>query len=123
MKRSVEVQEVFVDLWSLMSCMKQFREIVFQEKGNKIYFNLSTGSKIACIAGMLTCMIHKQEPYYAKGEYVKPPEKIGDVVSLPAYEIITPGDDQLTILKIVKSHNNKMRKKELIDELKINNII
>jgi len=43
----------------LLDCVEEFREIFEKEKekGNQIYFNVSTGSKITAMAGMLVCMI------------------------------------------------------------------
>src|SRR5436309_407424 len=65
----VEVKEEYTDIWDLMACMEKFREIVIRERENQIFFNVSTGSTLTSIAAMLTCMIWKCEPYYAKLKY------------------------------------------------------
>ena len=61
----IDVCEVFLDVWDLYACIEKFREIIFQEKGNHVYFNVSTGTKITAIAGMLSCMMWNAQPYYA----------------------------------------------------------
>lgn len=65
----IEVREVYANIWDLFSCLEKLREIFESEKGNHIHINVSTGSKIISIAGMLGCMLWKGAPYYAKLNY------------------------------------------------------
>lgn len=70
------VKELFIDTWDLYQCIEKFREIIHNEKGNQVYFNVSTGTKITAIAGMLSCMLWNASPYYAKVDYLASKKKI-----------------------------------------------
>lgn len=123
--KQIEVKEEYTDIWNIMSCMEKFREIVTRERGNQIYFNVSTGSKLASIAAMLTCMIWKCESYYAKLKYDEKKKQeefvendVEDVLSIPVYKILRPEDRHLLILGIIKDKGHKIKKKDLIEKLK-----
>lgn len=66
-----------VDLFDMLNV---YRSIIEQEYGNDIFINVSTGSKIQAIAGMMACMMFKTdnlniEPYYAEpAQYLVQPE-------------------------------------------------
>jgi len=122
--KQVDVKVEYTDIWNIMSCMEKFREIVTREKGNQIYFNVSTGSTLASIAAMLTCMIWKCRAYYAKLKYDEKKKReelvendVEDVLSIPVYKILRPEDRHLLILGIIKDKSRKIRKKDLIEKL------
>jgi hypothetical protein len=122
----IELKEVYVNIWDLLDCVEEFRKIFEEEKekGNQIYFNVSTGSKITAMAGMLVCMIIGGQPYYAKRDYSasrheksNEEEEVIDIVRLPVLEIRKPKNEHLIVLSILKKAGGKMRKRELIQEL------
>ncbi len=125
----VEIKEEFTDIWDLMACMEKFREIVIRERGNQLFFNVSTGSTLASIATMLTCMIWKCEPYYAKLKYSeKKPvdvqnQEVESVFPIPVYKILSPKDRELLILSLIKDHKGRITKQALIEKLKDHKII
>lgn len=120
----IETDERFVNLWDLYECIETYREIIKKEKSNHVYINVSTGSKITAIAGMLTCMLFKNaEPYYVDVDYPSQTKKaiilkykVKGYKSLPVFEINKPKNEHLMILKLLKE-NGKMRKTDLIEEL------
>lgn len=120
---SCELKQVLIDIWDLFSCLKQYREIFKTEAGNHIYVNTSTGSKIACIAGMLACMMWDGHPYYARldysmGEPVKiESRKVIDVDDLPEYRLLKPDEQSLRVLSIVQKAGGTLTKKDLIKQL------
>lgn len=123
--KQIDVKVEYTDIWNIMSCMEKFREIVTRERGNQIYFNVSTGSTLASIAAMLTCMIWKCRAYYAKLKYDEKKKReefvendVEDVLSIPVYKILRPEDRHLLILGIIKDEDRKIRKKNLIEKLK-----
>ena len=61
----------------MMECVDKFRDLINQEKGNQVFFNVSTGTKISAISAMLSCMIWNCQPYYAKPDYsdIRMPKK------------------------------------------------
>ena len=122
--RGIEVIEKFVDIWDLYECIGKFREIISQEKGNHIYVNVSTGTKITAIAGMLSCMLLGAEPYYVSVEYPNslpkpdiPEYKILKANAFPAYGIKKPELVSMKILNELQKYDNPMRKNKLIDAL------
>ena len=124
-KHGIPVTVITVDIWNLVSCIGKFREIIDAEKENQVFFNVSAGTKISCISAMLACMIWGCEPYYAKPEYseIKTPkkiktEKIKEIVSIPTYKMITPKSEYITVLTLLAKNNDKLKKRQLIEELK-----
>jgi CRISPR locus-related DNA-binding protein len=121
----LEVLEDKTDLWDLFSCMKKFREIMNEEKhaGNMIFVNVSTGSKVAAIAGTIACMIWDGTPYYQKVEYRNEipgsTEKAidNDYFEVPTFLIKHPKAEHLIILEMLVGSNGKLSKKELIKRL------
>lgn len=130
--KHINVEEVFVDMWDLYSCLEEYRKIVtFERKaGNHVYINVSTGTKINAIAGMLACMLWEASPYYAPISYltsrqleVPPTEQVQDPDLLPVYEIKRPRSEQLFVLGLLSANGGKMRKAKLIQELESGKII
>jgi len=120
----IEVHESYLNIWDLFSCLEKFREIFDSERGNHIHVNVSTGSKIVSIAGMLACMLWKGTPYYAKLNYedggpsVSPDRRKGKETDfLPVYQIIMPSPESLQVLFIIDKAKGRISKKQLIEEL------
>ncbi len=129
-KHRIPFKVLFVDIWDLMACVEKFRDLIFEERGNQIFFNVSTGTKISAISAMLSCMIWNCHPYYAKSEYSEikiqtkiPIEEINEIVSMPIYKMITPKKEYLQILSILEQNKGKVKKRQLIEELKTLKII
>jgi len=124
-RHRIPFKVLFVDIWDLMACVDRFRDLIKQEEGNQIFFNVSTGTKISAISAMLSCMIWNCQPYYAKPDYsdIRMPKKIiveeiKEIVSTPIYKMIVPKSEYLQILKILQENNGKIKKRYLIEELK-----
>ncbi len=133
--KHVEVVDVYLDIWDLYECIKKFREIIRDEKGNRVYINVSTGTKITAIAGMMSCMLWNATPYYAHVMYVQgkdedkkekedkdetmklPSEFITKLNELPVYEIEKPKVDSIRILCLLQENDGVMRKSKIIKEL------
>ncbi len=126
----IKVEEVNVDMWDLYDCVGKYREIISKEKGNHLYINVSTGTKVTAIAGMLSCMLWRATPYYARVSYPQPKsvesprtEHVLEPDLLPTYEIKKPKPETLFVLKILKDHQGTLRKAGLIRELEAARII
>jgi hypothetical protein len=104
-----------------------------EDKTSQIYINISTGTKIASIAGTLACMIWKGTPYYAHIDYdnIKkdpsdglPDEKIISIAQLPVYSVDKPRTESLLILRELSNiKGGKMKKRKLIENLENQGII
>ena len=99
-KLGVEVKIAYADRLNLFKAIKSIKDIIEQEKGNYIYVNVASGSKIQAIACMMACMILKEnnnlQPFYAEPEKYAAFEGkqqsfgIKDTIPLPTYEIQIP---------------------------------
>jgi CRISPR locus-related DNA-binding protein len=128
--KHIKVEEVFLDIWNLYECIGKFREIILKEKGNHVYVNVSTGTKITAIAGMLACMLWNATPYYASVSYPKTKESevlqtehVQDPDVLPVYGINKPKREYMLILNLLKENGGQMRKARLISGLEDAGII
>lgn len=121
--KHIQVEEVFLDIWDLYECIEEFRKIILREEGNHVYVNVSTGTKITAIAGMLSCMLWNATPYYAPISYPDresksmPSEHVLDSKELPTYDIKKPERKYMHILELLKSNGGTMRKSKIISEL------
>jgi uncharacterized protein DUF6293 len=117
---SIEVKHVYTEIWDLFSCLEEYRDVFSSEQGNHLCVNVSTGSKILSIAGMLSCMLWKGIPYYARLDYEQggPETKTGQrnligTEALPVYQINMPSSESLNVLAIIgnKKKTAKLPKK------------
>ena len=112
----IEIKTDFKNL-ELYDTLKAYREILQEEKDNHIFINVSTGSKIHSIAGMITSMIFKEEyisilPYYVQPEKYELEPELGEQLTsgfkniqiLPEYRIEKPSDGLLKVLAIISKN-------------------
>ena len=126
--KHIQVEDVYADIWDLYECIEEFRRIIQGERGNRVYINVSTGTKITAIAGMLSCMMWDARPYYARVSYPKEPETdrtehVSAPWDLPVYGINKPDPEFMLILKLLHEHRGPMRKSLLIGKLEDAGII
>ena len=123
-KLKVELKIAYADRLSLFKVIKSIKDIIEEEKGNYIYVNVASGSKIQAIACMMACMILKEcdnlQPFYAEPKSYAAFEGkqqsfgVKDTIPLPTYEIQTPKPKLLEALKIISEQKNgKITKKEM----------
>lgn len=121
---SIKTKEYYLDIWDLYSCIQKYKEIISKEEGNHVLVNVSTGTKITAIAGMLACMSWNASPYYVK--FIHPSEsadktirreQVFDRDELPVFEINKPSSIHLEILDLIEKSGSKMKKKHLIKAL------
>ena len=126
--KHIQFDVVYLDIWDFYACVKKFREIIQNECGNHVHINISTGTKITAIAGMLSCMLWDATPYYAHVSYENRKkikfisEHIEGTDDLPIYEIIKPKKEYTLILSILQENKDTLRKYKIIkklEELKI----
>jgi len=120
----IEIREEGVDRDDLIDNLKIIKGIFEKEEGNDLHVNVSGGSKIQAIAGMMACMLFRDEyepkPYYVipdnYGDKEPPKEPLSfgkkDTIDLPAYEIKKPEDYLISALEII-SKGKKITKTEL----------
>ncbi len=132
-QRGWELSEI-----ELYATLREYRKIIDQEEGNDIFINVSTGSKIHAIAGMIASMIFKDGtktimPYYVIPEsYADRPANneqyttgCKEIKTLPNYRIEKPSDDIMDVLmKIseIEKTGATVTKKILIETLEKDHI-
>jgi hypothetical protein len=122
----IEDKYVYVDMWNYYDCVEKYRQIILEEneKGNHVYVNVSTGTKITAMVGMIACMLWGATPYYARVSYLKNKEPevplsefVQEPEELPVYDILQPKHEILVVLTLLEKAGGKMRKAEIIQEL------
>lgn len=117
----IEVRRKGVSRDDLFDNLKGIKEIFVEEEGNELRVNVSAGSKIQAIAGMMACMIFKEYspiPYYVEPKKYEKPSKspqssgVKDIVELPEYTIQKPEPDLIKALEIIQQ-NDRLNKKTL----------
>ena len=127
--KQIQIEEIFLHVWDLYTCIERFRKIILDEKGNHVYVNVSTGTKITAIAGMLSCMLWNAVPYYTHISYSdgipmsSPSEHIQDSNMLPIYDIIKPRLKFMQVVELLQSAGGTMRKSEIISKLEEKEIL
>lgn len=117
----------------LFDTLRAYREIIEEESENHIFINVSTGTKIQSIAGMLISMIYKEVkkdilPYYVIPEDYEGKTADGralvagckEIVTIPSYKIERPREDLINVLKIIKEltqNDERLTKNVLIGKL------
>ncbi len=117
----------------LYDILQTYRRIIEIESGNHIFINVSTGTKIHSIAGMLVSMIFKEDKMDISPYYVVPEDYDGkiedgrsvvtgckDIFSIPSYKIKKPREDLIVVLKIISKlmqDGTRVTKNILIEEL------
>jgi len=122
----IDVEVRSANLFDLDSALQTFTQAVKDHEGNDIYINVSTGSQIAAIAGMMASQTSDATPYFVQHnpagldpEDVETPEKpifegAGDISELPVFELDGPSSEQLQVLGYLFG-NKGATKKELIE--------
>lgn len=128
-KSSIVVKQKGVSRDDLFDNLKGIKEIFAEEDGNELYVNVSAGSKIQAIAGMMACMIFKEYspiPYYVEPEkYEKPPESpqssgVKDIVELPEYTIQKPEPNLIEALETIQQNDGLNKKTLALQAIKQN---
>ncbi|MBX0286257.1 DUF6293 family protein [Haloarcula salinisoli] len=119
----LEIREA--DLYDLDSAVQAFSQAVKDHEDDDVYINVSTGSQIASIAGMMAAQTADATPFYVRSstadldaEEVWTPEEpvfpdSGEITELPVFELQGPTEEQLRMLAYLYGEDGAT-KKELI---------
>ena len=93
------------DIFDLYSSMGSIAEAISDYEEDDVYVNVSTGSKVTAIAGMITSMVLDCIPYYARAlNYEDNPAEIQEVTELPTYPIDAPDSEQVDIMEFINRY-------------------
>jgi hypothetical protein len=133
-KLGIEVKQEYHDRRDLFKIIRAIKNIIEQEKGNEIYVNLASGSKIQAIGTMMACMMFNDNenihPFYVeaknyRGVDARQPLSTGikSIQDVPPYSIKIPDERLVRALEIIKENNGKLTKKEMARISEENKII
>jgi CRISPR locus-related DNA-binding protein len=132
-EKFLQIQKRYTNIWDFFECLQTYKQIMKEEQDRgHIYINLSTGSQIMSIAGMIACMIWGGTPYYAHIDYdnIKkdpadglPEVKVDAIDELPVYSLSRPRLESLALLQILSKAGGNIKKSKLIEKLEEINLI
>jgi len=133
-KLGIEVIQESHDRRDLFQIIRAVKNIIEKEKGNDIYVNLASGSKIQAIGTMMACMMFNDDsnihPFYVEaknypGFDAKKPLSTGikEIQNVPPYSIKIPNLKLINALKIIKDNGGKITKKIMAELAEKNNLI
>ncbi|MFC6905974.1 DUF6293 family protein [Halalkalicoccus tibetensis] len=103
----IELDSRTCDVFDLYDALGAIAGAIADHPDDEVYVNLSAGSKITAIAGMIACMTAGATPIYARPDYgpegrAIPDEPLHDAVAetfaLPAYPIDRPSGTEVAYL-------------------------
>lgn len=122
----IEVRSIQCDIFDLYTVLGQIAELITQHAEDEVYVNLSTGSKISGIGGMIACMVTRDEanvtPFYVTAEGYNPDVEADEkpvsygmagISELPTYPIQGPSRDEIVMLASI-AEQEAVTKKQLI---------
>jgi hypothetical protein len=123
--KSIEVRDIFTNIWDLNAVLQTYGGLIRGESahGNLIFANVSTGTKITAIAGLLSSMFWGTTAYYAQTSYGEGTPSIQDIRFLPALRFdVLPKRERQTLVAI-KRQSRPVSKEELIRILREGELI
>jgi len=116
------------NIFDLYESVATIAEIASAHQDHNVYVNLSSGSKITAIAGMIACMATRAaEPYYIRADtYTSDPHEpltsgMEKAIDIPTYRMEQPERQEIEILEYIRSikedHDTRsiVSKKDLVE--------
>lgn len=106
----IELQRRSCDIFDLYGALGTIAGAIADHPDDEVYVNLSAGSKITAIAGMIACMATGASPIYARPDYGPDAEQVPDeplhdavaeVFELPTYPIERPSQTLVAFMAYV----------------------
>lgn len=107
---------VSCDIFDIYDSIGTIGKAIADHSDDEVYVNLSAGSKITAVAGMIACLTNSgATPYYVQVDNYDEecPQNIIDIIELPEYAVEPPTADQIDILGKLRERG-QMTKGELI---------
>lgn len=121
----IEVETRTANLYDLDSALQVFTQAVKDHESDDVYVNVSAGTKLAAIAGMMATQTSDAAPFYVRPTLSDPDDETletpdeplipgaGATTELPVFELQGPTSEQLQILGFLHGKDG-VTKKELI---------
>jgi hypothetical protein len=135
-KKKIKTKTIYADRFRLFDIIRVVKEVIQSNRKDEFFVNVASGSKIHAIGCMMACMMFDDRdnihPFYPQAEsypVYKDNEQqtygVKEIHGLPTYQLLTPKQDLLDILKIIKENDGRIQKKvlaKIAEERKILNI-
>jgi hypothetical protein len=101
------------NIFEMYDVVRVTATIARQHPDDDVYVNISTGSKISAIGGMIACMVSDATPYYVEPEHygnsdpssIEPVSYgVKNIQELPAYPIDGPEEQHIYVLEYIYRH-------------------
>ena len=126
-KQKIKTETVYANRFRLFDIIGVVKKLIQENRKDSFYVNVASGSKIHAIGCMMACMmfddrdnIHPFYPQADKYPVYKNNEQqtygVKEIHALPTYQLLTPKQDLLEALKIIKEHDGRIQKKALAEE-------
>lgn len=140
-REKIEYKVERSNIVDLFDALDIYRKIIEIEQTNEIFINVSTGSKIQAIAGMMSSMMFKTDDISIESYYVEPMSYTVEldegqqmttgcknIYPLPNYKIDRPESKLVETLEIIERYKRegiqgRISKKDLINECKQRGLI
>ncbi|KKN53278.1 hypothetical protein LCGC14_0604120 [marine sediment metagenome] len=113
-KRIVKKEDLIdkaCDIFDFSKLLQEFAEIIRLErieKGNDVFFSLSTGGNLLSAAGMLSCMLFGAEPYFLVKDFKENKIPVNpEILPFPKYNVFLP---EKSLIQFLFSISEEMRK-------------
>lgn len=116
-RENIDFQIKNCDFFDLDSSLWAMAEAIKKYGRDDVFINLSTGSKITAIAGMIACMASNAHPFYVPAE-----EYTGETISkgaaepidIPTYAMKVPDEQFIQVLEFIDS-NDEVIKGDIVE--------
>lgn len=124
----IDVETETCDIFDMYSVIKSVARTCQRHQDDNVFVNISTGSKLSAIGGMIACMsTGAATPYYVEPESYRTeqdgtPEPVShgvaDIRQLAEYPIDGPSEQEIWVLEYLKQKQDsaeRPKKRDLID--------
>lgn len=119
---NTEWAEESCNIFDISSTLHAIGEVVHDHPDDEIMVNISSGSKITAVAGVIACMATGAHPYYVKAEKYEGhtvASGVDEIIDVPAHPIGLPNEQFLEVMEWIRnegdSDNNGVAKGDLVE--------
>lgn len=121
-EENIEWAQKSCDIFDISSTLHAIGEVIHEHPGDEIMVNISSGSKITAVAGVIACMATGAHPYYVKAENYEGSTVatgVDEIIDVPAHPIGLPNEQFLEVMEWIQEESGSdergITKGELVD--------
>jgi hypothetical protein len=123
--KTLDVKDWFENPWDFHALLRLYGRICQEERaaGNMMFVNVSTGTKISAMVGLLAAMFWEATPYYANTSYISKSEVVQDISYPPILRFEVLPEDLRSVLLLLNGSERALSKEDLIELLRARDVI